>query len=66
MRKNNRIFGTLPLADLEDQLGFGDDLIEAFYKLTKDERTVVMSIVDRLKPGVTGYDFEDFDLQPAV
>src|SRR5258708_12718429 len=25
-----------------------------------------MSIVDRLKPGVTGYDFEDFDLQPAV
>lgn len=66
MRKNNRIFGTLPLADLEDQLGFGDDLIEAFYKLTKDERSVVMSIVDRLKPGVTGYEFEDFDLQPAV
>src|ERR1700739_4572492 len=25
-----------------------------------------MSILDRLKPGVTGYDFEDFDLQPAV
>jgi len=66
VRKNNRIFGTLPLADLDDQLGFGDDLIEAFYKLTKDERTVVMSIVDRLKPGMTGYDFEGFDLQPAV
>src|SRR6202008_5133175 len=56
----------LPLPYLEEQLGCGVDLIEAFYTLTKDERTVVMSIVDRLKPGVTGYDFEDFDLQPAV
>ena len=66
MRKYNKVFGTLPLSDREDQLGFGDDLIEAYYKLTKNERSIVMSIVDRLKPGVTAFEFDDFGLQPAA
>ena len=60
MRKHNKVFNTLPLPETGDQLGFGDDLIEAFYKLTPDEREIVMSIVDRLKPGLTAYDFEGF------
>ena len=66
MRKHNKIFNTLPVPGSTDQLGFGDDLIEAFYKLTRDERAIVMEIVNRLKPGVTAYDFDDFDLQPAA
>ena len=66
MRKYNKVFGTLPLSDREDQLGFGDDLIEAYYKLTKNERSIVMSIVDRLKPGVTAFEFDDFGLQSAA
>ncbi|MBV8142560.1 MAG: replication initiation protein [Verrucomicrobia bacterium] len=66
VRKHNKVFNTLPVPESGDQLGFGDDLIEAFYKLTPDEREIVMDIVDRLKPGVTAYDFDDFDLQPAA
>jgi plasmid replication initiation protein len=66
VRKYNKVFGTLPLPDREDQLGFGDDLIEAYYKLTKHERSIVMSIVDRLKPGVTAFEFDDFGLQSAA
>ena len=66
MRKHNKVFNTLPLPEPGDQLGFGDDLIEAFYKLTPDEREIVISIVDRLKPGLTAYDFDDFDLQVAA
>jgi hypothetical protein len=66
VRKYNKVFGTLPLSDREDQLGFGDDLIEAYYKLTKNERSIVMSIADRLKPGVTAFEFDDFGLQPAA
>jgi len=66
VRKYNKVFGTLPLSNREDQLGFGDDLIEAYYKLTKNERSIVMSIVDRLKPGVTAFEFDDFDLQSAA
>jgi hypothetical protein len=66
VRKHNKVFNTLPLPETGDQLGFGDDLIEAFYKLTPDEREIVMDIVDRLKPGVTAYEFDDFDLQPAA
>jgi plasmid replication initiation protein len=61
VRKHNKVFNTLPLPEPGDQLGFGDDLIEAFYKLTPDEREIVMSIVDRLKPGLTAYDFDDFE-----
>ena len=66
MRKHNKVFNALPLPEPGAQLGFGDDLIEAFYKLTPDEREIVMSIVDRLKPGLTAYDFDDFDLQQAA
>lgn len=66
MRKYNKVFNTLPVLEPVSQLGYGDDLIEAFYKLTKDERQIVMSIVNRLKPGVTAYDFDEFDLQPAA
>ena len=67
MRKHNKVFSTLPVPEPVEQLGFGDDLIEAFYKLTPNEREIVMSIVDRLKPSVTAYDFDDFDLQtPAM
>ena len=66
VRKHNKVFNTLPVPGTGDQLGFGDDLIEAFYKLTPDEREIVMDIVDRLKPGVSAYDFDDFDLQPAA
>ncbi|MBV8223957.1 MAG: replication initiation protein, partial [Verrucomicrobia bacterium] len=56
----------MPVLEPVSQLGYGDDLIEAFYKLTKDERKIVMSVVNRLKLGVTAYDFDDFDLQPAA
>jgi plasmid replication initiation protein len=66
VRKYNKVFNTLPVLEPVSLLGYGDDLIEAFYKLTKDERKIVMSIVNRLKPGVTAYDFEDFGLQPAA
>ncbi len=66
MRKHNKVFNALPVPEPAEQLGFGDDLIEAFYKLTPSEREIVMSIVDRLKASVTGYDFDDFDLQPAA
>ena len=66
MRKYNKVFGALPLPESPEQLGFGDDLIEAFYKLTPGERRIVMSIVERLKPGITAFDFQDFDLEPAA
>jgi plasmid replication initiation protein len=66
VRKHNKVFNALPVPEPAEQLGFGDDLIEAFYKLTPSEREIVMSIVDRLKASVTGYDFDDFDLQPAA
>jgi plasmid replication initiation protein len=66
VRKHNKVFNTLPVPEPAEQLGFGDDLIEAFYKLTANEREIVMSIVDRLKASVTAYDFDDFDLQPAA
>ncbi len=66
MRKHNKVFSALPVPEPVEQLGFGDDLIEAFYKLTPNEREIVMSIVDRLKPSVTAYDFDDFDLQTAA
>jgi plasmid replication initiation protein len=66
VRKYNKVFNTLPVLEPVGQLGYGDDLIEAFYKLTKDERKIVMSVVNRLKPGVTAYDFDDFGLQPAA
>ena len=66
MRKHNKVFNTLPVPEPAEQLGFGDDLIEAFYKLTPNEREIVMSIVDRLRASVTAYDFDDFDLQPAA
>jgi len=66
VRKYNKVFGALPLPESPEQLGFGDDLIEAFYKLTPDERRIVMSIVERLKPGITAFDFQDFDLEPAA
>ena len=66
MRKHNKVFNTLPVPEAAEQLGFGDDLIEAFYKLTPNEREIVMSIVDRLKASVTTYDFDDFDLQSAA
>ena len=66
MRKYNKVFNTLPVLEPVSQLGYGDDLIEAFYKLTKDERKIVMSVVNRLKLGVTAYDFDDFGLQPAA
>jgi plasmid replication initiation protein len=66
VRKYNKVFNTLPVLEPVSQLGYGDDLIEAFYKLTKDERKIVMSVVNRLKLGVTAYDFDDFDLQPAA
>jgi plasmid replication initiation protein len=66
VRKYNKVFNTLPVLEPVSQLGYGDDLIEAFYKLTKDERKIVMSVVNRLKPGVTAYDFDDFGLQPAA
>jgi plasmid replication initiation protein len=66
VRKHNKVFTTLPVPEPAEQLGFGDDLIEAFYKLTPSEREIVMSIVDRLKGSVTAYDFDDFDLQMAA
>jgi plasmid replication initiation protein len=66
VRRYNKVFGALPLPESPEQLGFGDDLIEAFYKLTPDERRIVMSIVERLRPGVTAFDFQDFDLEPAA
>jgi plasmid replication initiation protein len=66
VRKHNKVFNTLPLPEQTEQLGFGDDLIEAFYKLTPPEREIVLSIVDRLKPGVTAYDFEKLELQPSA
>jgi len=66
VRKHNKVFNTLPVPGPAEQLGFGDDLIEAFYKLTPNEREIVMSIVNRLKATVTGYDFDDFDLQAAA
>jgi len=66
VRKHNKVFTTLPVPEPAEQLGFGDDLIEAFYKLTPSEREIVMSIVDRLRASVTAYDFDDFDLQPAA
>lgn len=66
MRKYNKVFQTLPVLKTEDQLGFGDDLIEAFYKLSPAERKVVTSILDRLKPGLTDYEYDDFDSLPAV
>lgn len=66
MRKHNKVFNTLPLPEPAEQLGYGDDLIEAFYKLTPPEREIVMSIVNRLKGGVTAYDFDKFNLQPAA
>lgn len=66
MRKHNKVFNTLPVPEPVEQLGFGDDLIEAFYKLTPNEREIVMSIVQRLKASVTAYDFDDFDLQAAA
>jgi plasmid replication initiation protein len=66
VRKHNKVFNALPVPEPVEQLGFGDDLIEAFYKLTPKEREIVMSVVDRLKASVTGYDFDDFDLQPAA
>jgi plasmid replication initiation protein len=66
VRKHNKVFNALPVPEPVEQLGFGDDLIEAFYKLTPNEREIVMSIVDRLKASVTGYDFDDFDLQAAA
>lgn len=66
MRKHNKVFNTLPVPEPVEQLGFGDDLIEAFYKLTPNEREIVMSIVHRLKASVTAYDFDDFDLQAAA
>jgi plasmid replication initiation protein len=66
VRKHNKFFHTLPVPEPAEQLGFGDDLIEAFYKLTPSEREIVMSIVDRLKPSVTAYSFDDFDLQAAA
>ena len=66
MRKYNKVFGALPSPEPEDQLGYGDDLIEAFYKLTPDERQIVLDIVDRLKAGITAFDFDDFDLQSAA
>jgi plasmid replication initiation protein len=66
VRKHNKVFNTLPVPEPVEQLGFGDDLIEAFYKLTPNEREIVMSIVHRLKASVTAYDFDDFDLQAAA
>lgn len=66
MRKHNKVFNTLPLPEPAEQLGYGDDLIEAFYKLTPPEREIVMSIVNRLKGGVAAYDFDKFNLQPAA
>jgi plasmid replication initiation protein len=66
VRKHNKVFNTLPLPEPAEQLGFGDDLIEAFYKLTPPEREIVLSILDRLKGSVTAYDFDQFDLQPAA
>jgi len=66
VRKYNKVFGALPTPLPDDQLGFGDDLIEAFYKLTSDERHIVMDIVERLKTGVTAFEFDDFDLQSAA
>jgi len=66
VRKHNKVFNTLPVPEPVEQLGFGDDLIEAFYKLTPNEREIVMSIVQRLKASVTAYDFDDFDLQAAA
>jgi plasmid replication initiation protein len=66
VRKYNKVFGALPTPEPEAQLGFGDDLIEAFYKLTPDERQIVLEIVERLKPGVTAFEFDDFDLQSAA
>ncbi len=66
MRKYNKVFQTLPFPEPAQQLGFGDDLIEAFYKLTPPERQIVLSIVERLKTGQTAYECDDFDLQPAA
>jgi plasmid replication initiation protein len=66
VRKHNKVFNTLPIPGPAGQLGFGDDLIEAFYKLTPNEREIVMSIVNRLKAAATAYDFDDFDLQAAA
>jgi plasmid replication initiation protein len=66
VRKYNKVFSTLPQPEADDQLGFGDDLIEAFYKLSRDERGIVMSIVDRLKSGVTSYEFDNMALQPVA
>jgi plasmid replication initiation protein len=66
VRKHNKVFQTLPVPEPAVQLGFGDDLIEAFYKLTPGEREIVMSIVNRLKASVTAYSFDDFDLQAAA
>jgi Initiator Replication protein len=66
VRKYNKVFSTLPQPEADDQLGFGDDLIEAFYKLSRDERGIVMSIVDRLRPGVTSYEFDNMALQPVA
>jgi plasmid replication initiation protein len=66
VRKYNKVFGTLPPPESAEQLGFGDDLIEAYYKLTPDEREIVMSIVDRLKPGLTSFESTDFKLEPAA
>jgi plasmid replication initiation protein len=66
VRKHNKVFGALPPPATAEQLGFGDDLIEAYYKLTPDEREIIMSIVDRLKPGVTSFESNEFDLEPAA
>ncbi len=66
MRKYNKVFGTLPSPESAEQLSFGDDLIEAYYKLSPDERAIVMSIVDRLKPGVVSFEWNDFKLEPAA
>jgi plasmid replication initiation protein len=66
VRKHNKVFNALPLPEPAEQLGFGDDLIEAFYKLTPPEREIVLSILDRLKGPVTAYDFDQFELQPAA
>ncbi len=66
MRKYNKVFGTLPSTESAEQLGFGDDLIEAYYKLSPDERAIVMSIVDRLKPGLISFEWTDLKLEPAA
>jgi plasmid replication initiation protein len=66
VRKNNKVFGTLPTPESTEQLGFGDDLIEAYYKLNADERMIIMSIVDRLKPGQTSFEWTDSSKEAAA